>query len=1443
MKDLGLHFGHVSHVDALFRQIQAYFETEHEPGGGALRGPTRGDQALVVGIYGPWGAGKTTWLRALLKRARAQARRGGAATILVTVWFSAWRFEREPHLIIPLLKTADVAIKAAREREGVDESAREWLRGAGRMLGDIIVSLVAATSVKTANERVELELKGAAFVETLSKHRRERQLDEKLASLRAYESLYYDLNRYLEALTGRHELPAQAMDEADEGGEHSISRWHWWKREPNAAAPSRPRLDLLFLIDDLDRCMPENAIKVLESIKLFFEIPGCAFVLAMDDMMIERGILHRYRDYIMPLSPHGELEVPPPLSGAEYLEKLVHLPIRVPKPSRSELRAFIEAEYHELLGELSTRSREILDLFVTCTPPNPRKVVRAVEAFRARHELANDPRYDPALLARLILIELFAPELHRFGQTERGGDYLWHLQQMRGRDLGEVIAQIEHELKHLPQLSDRAAYVRQVDALLAAHEVARLADAVRVGRTDFDPRRVVDLNVELRAGPVLRYHQRLTAFEDEPTTHDRRPSAPEPENPRAHPSTRADTDSQLQIPEHERFAVLALSDDGWDRVRAREMLEGSLIPETYFQALLEAVRTNREAIDIAWFELFAPNLDYMRVEQLASNSGLVARLMSDPERVRRRSDDLRRFLTVVSTTANPAYGSVRRTIPLLCLLPGRDPIDLSPVTLAHAYVRGVDFGALILPVGASAWAGVDLREVHLGPSPTAVDCSTALTKLESQPGLSLPKGAGRITSIITQAGERIVTGGADGVVRLWSAVGELLDQRFGHNHPIVALAGDVYEQTWSIDERGEIRDPRGHRRVGLARPILGWAPLVVDAANLTVAVLTSRELVLVVVEGEQRAEHWTSWTHEGASLTCVAAFDDYRSGYVVVGDESGALHVLSYDESQLRTAAKGSQASHRDSMPAHDGPIVSMSASGYELFTVGPRGRLQAWNISDRGLERRESQIDLPESIASLAAGARSNRATDGLLIGLNNGEVHRVEFDHRLGTASQRCLGQHQAAVRVLAPLDTERFVCGGDRSVAVWARFGRELCVFPAISSVPLCLRAESHAVYTLDERGLLICWSGDNAYRRGTADERISRLEILDEMEMLGSRRRNFGLGRDIVHCYDDEFEVALELGAHTDVGAVGFDGPGLVTGDASDLRWWTNEGRLEFRQAHGASPVIGLARWRGDGGDMLSAHSDGELWVWNERRQVRQLPKRGPLRELVVSRAGIVAVLTDRAKIIWRIPHEPKHLEIEASHLVASQDGGMWALGLDRKIYAINLEGEIEAVAPTYQGRLTGIADLGVRRLVTSGADGTIWYWNEGSPSLIVASLGDHAVLSVAPDADWPISIRRDDRPWATEWRGSKVRVPVDAELHRLVACITRDVSRVDDLQAPSFRVPLHAYEHVYGELWRWADQNDPRQLQLRWPKPADARARLLRALFGEVPDSLARVLGE
>ena len=52
--------------------------------------------------------------------------------------------------------------------------------------------------------------------------------------------------------------------------------------------------NLIFIVDELDRCRPDYAIDLLEIIKHFFEVPNVHFVLGVNQEELEGNIRHRY---------------------------------------------------------------------------------------------------------------------------------------------------------------------------------------------------------------------------------------------------------------------------------------------------------------------------------------------------------------------------------------------------------------------------------------------------------------------------------------------------------------------------------------------------------------------------------------------------------------------------------------------------------------------------------------------------------------------------------------------------------------------------------------------------------------------------------------------------------------------------------------------------------------------------------------------------------------------------------------------------------------------------------------------------------------------------------------------------------------------------------------------------------------------------------------------
>jgi predicted KAP-like P-loop ATPase len=51
---------------------------------------------------------------------------------------------------------------------------------------------------------------------------------------------------------------------------------------------------IIIFVDDLDRCTPERALELLESIKTFFDIEGIIYVIGIDPSTIDPIIKTKY---------------------------------------------------------------------------------------------------------------------------------------------------------------------------------------------------------------------------------------------------------------------------------------------------------------------------------------------------------------------------------------------------------------------------------------------------------------------------------------------------------------------------------------------------------------------------------------------------------------------------------------------------------------------------------------------------------------------------------------------------------------------------------------------------------------------------------------------------------------------------------------------------------------------------------------------------------------------------------------------------------------------------------------------------------------------------------------------------------------------------------------------------------------------------------------------
>jgi len=87
---------------------------------------------------------------------------------------------------------------------------------------------------------------------------------------------------------------------------------------------------VVVLIDDLDRCLPPAVMGTLEAIKLFLAVPKMVFVLAADQELIRDAVAAH-------LAGTNRSES----FAHRYLEKIVQLPISLPRLSEEEAETYI----------------------------------------------------------------------------------------------------------------------------------------------------------------------------------------------------------------------------------------------------------------------------------------------------------------------------------------------------------------------------------------------------------------------------------------------------------------------------------------------------------------------------------------------------------------------------------------------------------------------------------------------------------------------------------------------------------------------------------------------------------------------------------------------------------------------------------------------------------------------------------------------------------------------------------------------------------------------------------------------------------------------------------------------------------------------------------------------------------------------------------------------
>jgi ABC-type dipeptide/oligopeptide/nickel transport system ATPase component len=345
------------------------------------------EASFTLGIFGEWGSGKTTLMNAIQERL-------SPLPGIICVEFSAWRFEREPSLLVPLLDNIRGGLAAWAERASDAGSAKERVTQAAERMGRIARALAAGLSA-------EVGLPGAVKVGY--------DLDKGMTALQASrapskpQSLYVAAFEELKRAIGELNEPPKPDAESTHHGPRRGS-WRQRRRRPQSGAadpagaagqagpatPAETGIRVVVFVDDLDRCLPDKALEVLESMKLFFDIDGFVFVAGVDEYILRNAVGSRLRHLTetrgaagpgagsqRPQASLAELE-------REYLDKIIQLPYRLSQPTTSELETLLTSYYQKASAETKKQQRAVTKYVEHLSASgyiNPRKIKRFLNTF------------------------------------------------------------------------------------------------------------------------------------------------------------------------------------------------------------------------------------------------------------------------------------------------------------------------------------------------------------------------------------------------------------------------------------------------------------------------------------------------------------------------------------------------------------------------------------------------------------------------------------------------------------------------------------------------------------------------------------------------------------------------------------------------------------------------------------------------------------------------------------------------------------------------------------------------------------------------------------------------------------------------------------------------------------------------------------------------------
>ncbi|MBD3280304.1 hypothetical protein GF389_02145 [Candidatus Dojkabacteria bacterium] len=135
---------------------------------------------------------------------------------------------------------------------------------------------------------------------------------------------------------------------------------------------------IVVFIDDLDRCLPDVALDLLEAVKIFLGEVDCIFIVAADENLIGQGLRLRYKD-LLDTNENEQVQDYFEKKGQEYFEKIIQLGLQVPPKTFQQTHTFMTAQYPKWVAAT--------DIIQMAIGSNPRRLKQYCNALSYKYQV------------------------------------------------------------------------------------------------------------------------------------------------------------------------------------------------------------------------------------------------------------------------------------------------------------------------------------------------------------------------------------------------------------------------------------------------------------------------------------------------------------------------------------------------------------------------------------------------------------------------------------------------------------------------------------------------------------------------------------------------------------------------------------------------------------------------------------------------------------------------------------------------------------------------------------------------------------------------------------------------------------------------------------------------------------------------------------------------